>query len=159
PFMLDTMLRSGVPPHIGQSPVPGSPARALAAGSKAAVVLKRNARLCIEVSYLPGYTSTLSKCAMDWAAGSRRSGRPSAKRLPVLLVRDLAWWGGPAGRPFLQSSSRGPQAGQRAGCGPGGPPHQWTSVGHVKGVDPDPRPLRSLIVSLHRYDPEGVGAG
>src|SRR5688500_14789518 len=26
PFCLETMLRSGVPPHIGQSPVPGSPA-------------------------------------------------------------------------------------------------------------------------------------
>src|SRR5512132_2928302 len=25
-FMLDTMLRSGVPPHMGQSPVPGSEA-------------------------------------------------------------------------------------------------------------------------------------
>ena len=24
--MLETMLRSGVPPHIGQSPVPGLPA-------------------------------------------------------------------------------------------------------------------------------------
>src|SRR3989304_3931988 len=24
PFMLDTMLRSGVPPHIGQSPLAGS---------------------------------------------------------------------------------------------------------------------------------------
>ena len=24
PFMLETMLRSGVPPHIGQSPLPGS---------------------------------------------------------------------------------------------------------------------------------------
>src|SRR5262249_46708412 len=24
PFMLETMLRSGVPPHIGQSPEPGS---------------------------------------------------------------------------------------------------------------------------------------
>src|SRR6185503_13432387 len=28
PFMLDSMLRSGVPPHIGQSAVGGSPARA-----------------------------------------------------------------------------------------------------------------------------------
>src|ERR1043165_1682251 len=26
PFMLETMLRSGVPPHMGQSPVPGSDA-------------------------------------------------------------------------------------------------------------------------------------
>src|SRR5688572_5540203 len=26
PFMFDTMLRSGEPPHIGQSPVPGSDA-------------------------------------------------------------------------------------------------------------------------------------
>jgi hypothetical protein len=26
PFIDDTMLRSGVPPHIGQSPVPGSDA-------------------------------------------------------------------------------------------------------------------------------------
>src|SRR5947209_7925939 len=26
PFMCDTMLRSGVPPHIGQSPEPGSDA-------------------------------------------------------------------------------------------------------------------------------------
>src|SRR5213075_3266152 len=26
PFIDDTMLRSGVPPHIGQSPVPGSEA-------------------------------------------------------------------------------------------------------------------------------------
>jgi hypothetical protein len=26
PFAFETMLRSGVPPHIGQSPVPGSEA-------------------------------------------------------------------------------------------------------------------------------------
>jgi hypothetical protein len=26
PFCLETMLRSGVPPHIGQSPLPGSDA-------------------------------------------------------------------------------------------------------------------------------------
>jgi hypothetical protein len=26
PFMFETMLRSGVPPHIGQSPPPGSDA-------------------------------------------------------------------------------------------------------------------------------------
>src|SRR5688500_3308496 len=29
PFIADTMLRSGVPPHIGQSPVPGSEAASL----------------------------------------------------------------------------------------------------------------------------------
>src|SRR4030095_7842948 len=28
PFMLETILRSGVPPHMGQSPVPGSAAEA-----------------------------------------------------------------------------------------------------------------------------------
>src|SRR5262245_23607826 len=28
PFMFEIMLRSAVPPHIGQSPVPGSEARA-----------------------------------------------------------------------------------------------------------------------------------
>jgi hypothetical protein len=26
PFMLETMFRSGVPPHMGQSPLPGSDA-------------------------------------------------------------------------------------------------------------------------------------
>ena len=33
PFMDETMLRSGVPPHIGQSPVPGSDGQQQAQGS------------------------------------------------------------------------------------------------------------------------------
>src|SRR5213075_375800 len=34
PFMFDTMLRSGVPPHMGQLPFPGSEADAGRAGIK-----------------------------------------------------------------------------------------------------------------------------
>ena len=33
-FMLDTMLRSGVPPHMGQSPVPGSDALSASAAAR-----------------------------------------------------------------------------------------------------------------------------
>src|SRR5215210_491366 len=34
PFMLEVMLRSGVPPHMGQSPVPGSDASTAKAKGK-----------------------------------------------------------------------------------------------------------------------------
>src|SRR6478672_11096635 len=46
PFMFETMLRSGVPPHIGQSPVPGSLADAAACRRKPPTVRRsgRSAR-------------------------------------------------------------------------------------------------------------------
>src|ERR1041385_4568187 len=44
-FWLETMLRSGEPPHMGQSPVPGSDADADGARQYAATVNKSNAHI------------------------------------------------------------------------------------------------------------------
>src|ERR1041384_1253572 len=43
PFMFETMLRSGVPPHMGQSPVPGSDADV--AGARKQIPAERNATI------------------------------------------------------------------------------------------------------------------
>src|ERR1051325_7767134 len=44
-FWFETMLRSGVPPHMGQSPVPGSDADADGARQYAATVNRSNAHI------------------------------------------------------------------------------------------------------------------
>src|SRR5262245_63938878 len=49
PFMFETMFRSGVPPHIGQSPVPGSDASTNtgAVAARATAARKHNTRFMI----------------------------------------------------------------------------------------------------------------
>jgi hypothetical protein len=44
PFIFETMLRSGVPPHIGQSPVPGSDAAPVDAEKRIDTTQKTNDR-------------------------------------------------------------------------------------------------------------------
>ena len=62
-FMLDTMLRSGVPPHIGQSPVPGSDALSARADAKQIRILR----------FID--SGSLSHCRRRLRKAHRRTGR------------------------------------------------------------------------------------
>src|SRR4051812_31716694 len=50
PFMVDTMFRSGVPPHIGQSPEPGSETANASEPTTNTELAMTNKRFCIGVS-------------------------------------------------------------------------------------------------------------
>jgi hypothetical protein len=83
--------------------------------------------------------------------------RAGAKAQCRILFRNLRirgkWWGGPPGprgSPWTRFSSRGSsdcqprQAGQGAGCGPGGPPHHLSRCPEICGIGLKP-PGSSLL--------------